>query len=238
MTVTLVEAILADVGGLPKDEVVNTFVFDKAEVAADLTLAIDGFYRTLGAGGNFFLAHWLGNSRLRGPGGLTIKCYDITAHLDGSPHGGPFNTTAFAALPASASATNLPSQCAVSVYGVAAPPTSLVGVSATVPSTEAAIDQGAPATHAIVTRPMARRRAHIQFGPLIAEGVDATGHVSSNLVSDLKFAAAQLLSSFPSWAVWSRRDAAVHRIVSGWVDRTVHTVRRRTEPSTGRLFFP
>lgn len=232
---TLAVVILPDVDGLPKDEVINTFVFGAG--ADDIVTHLKAFYNDTAAGATNPLAYYISSSRNRATDVCKIEEYDITGHLDGSPHGGPYAIESFT-LGGPASAICLPSQNAVSAFAVAAPAVGL-GSSETVPSDERARDEGAPASYTAISRPQARRRSHIQFGPLVANvSTESTGHVSNLLRNDLGRALNALFVAATFWSVWSRRDAALYPITHGWVDSSVHTVRRRTEPTIGRTLWP
>jgi hypothetical protein len=233
--ICLCQVVLPDINGLPKDEIVNTFAFGAA--VTNPIGPLTNFYIVQGASSANALSWWIGNSRSRVANACQIRLYQLTDHLHGEPHGSPLQVASFT-LPAPRTPSNVPSQVAVSVFAVAGANPGVPGVAETVKSTEAAIDQGAPPTHGATSRPAARNRAHIQFGPLVAEAADPTGHVTSALVTDLAGACQDLLAAMPQWSVWSRMDGLLKPVTRGWVDRSFGTVRRRKEPSTGRLAWP
>lgn len=160
--------------------------------------------------------------------------YDITGHLGGGDVGSPIFTALGAALPAPSTLLNAPrGVCAVLAFnsGTGSP---VSGPSASLPTTEAAQDQGAPATHTGVTRPRSRHEGRIYFGPLnlnTFQTSDPSGRtiIHPNLVADLADGAHALSGAGVGWAQWSRRDAAVHNVIGGWIDNSTHYQRRREE---------
>src|SRR6267378_2348779 len=108
MTVILTTATLANVTNLPVDEFVNSFVFQGASVPLTVGIAepaVADFYNgTTGAG--LSIASQLSAIVSRAIP-VQLKSYDITAALNGSPHGTPVSMTTFV-LAAGSSATGLP----------------------------------------------------------------------------------------------------------------------------------
>jgi hypothetical protein len=230
--------------GIPKDDSVNDWVFDgPTHVATDFISAgsdaLSAFYHTLGA-------FW-GNGVKRTAPSFEIQVYDISGHLDGSPHGSPVETfvdpTGFTA-PA---ANGMPNECAVvlsftsTFYALALEH----GPTATLPSTDAAVDQGAPVTHTGKTRPRARHRGRVYLGPLTVQPVtpDLNGNavVSDAFIGDIIAAWTTMNTSTiaAGWrqSVWSRRDAAIYPVAGGWVDNRFDSQRRRQTAATVRTTF-
>lgn len=87
--------------GLPKDKVVNTFAIgEQASVRGTdvpaLKTALKRVYTTATAGsGGQPLGGWLGPQLSRVANACQIKLYDLNGHLDGSPHGSPFDIDSF-----------------------------------------------------------------------------------------------------------------------------------------------
>lgn len=194
------------------------------------------------------LAYYLSPDISRATNAVQITYTDVTAHLDGSPAGSPVHVSSFT-LGAAASAAGLPTQVAACV-GYRAPYGSDVerGTTATLPSTDAAIDQGAPSTHSGVTRPRARDRGRIYLGPLnkvcshnlqVASG--SVNLLDSAFVTDLTAWCHAVflthLSGDPNqWNVvnWSRRAARVQSVGFFYVDEGFSIIRRRGDTTEAR----
>lgn len=249
----LARAVLQDVSGLTKDQYEMGLVF----VAADPVDAADGI--------NAFLAgSWL-------PGGTPGKLidflsptvdfanpatrydvYDISAHLDGAPHGAPvFSRPAVLASGARAG-SELPGQLAAcaSYHSAFGALLERGPADPAIPTPELAVDFGAPATHAGQDRLKARRRGRLYFGPLGNTAMGGDGTVSSTLKEMLQRAmqgltpgaigtgtpARGVAGAALGWNVWSRRNASVYPVTGGWVANELCTQRGRAE-NTGRVVW-
>jgi hypothetical protein len=173
-----------------------------------------------------------------------INWTDVTAHLDGSNAGSPYRTDTFT-LPAANSATALPGALAAVVayranYGGAIEK----GPVASLPTPDDAIDYGAPPTHMGQTRPRARMRSRLFFGPCESSLTLTTsgGLLYGPFKTDLGIAMAALESTWNSGAanqfnlvVWSKRDAAVHTAKNYFVSEAFGVVSRRSDPSFLRV---
>lgn len=221
MAEILAQVVLPSASGLPENNVVNTFAFltpsvgivtsEVTAVATDLA----AFYTT-NPGGQAIGAY-IGEHISRSLS-ARIKFYDLTGHLDGTPHGSPFMETTFV-LPASAVGSELPAEVAICISFQAA--------------------YGADAEFGPGTRPRSRDRGRVFIGPLTGAVLffDATQgdvRVISTARVDFKNAAKALRDSTTSaWAVWSRKNAVLEPVVSVWVDDAIDIQRRRgVKPST------
>lgn len=150
--------------------------------------------------------------------------YDISAHLNGSPHGAPFdmgNTSS----PLGVDGSSLPGQIALVVDYHA----DLTGISEFGPS----------------SRPRARRRGRHYHGPMPISALDEDSTTNIPFWKAAQVAAFvgayhTLLAGVPAgieWDVWSRKDAAVYPIIGGWVDTTPHRARHREEPTNVKVFW-
>jgi hypothetical protein len=79
-------------------------------------------------------------------------------------------------------------------------------------------------------------------GPLSFGAVSTSGGaqclVSTGLINALHDAGARLLGlTGANWRVWSRRNAAVYTVATGWIDNEFDTVRRRRIKATARTTF-
>lgn len=181
----------------------------------------------------------------RAANACTIDWTDVTAHLDGSPAGTAFRTDAFT-LPACVGGFPLPPQVAAVVAYRRAYGSDLEhGATSSLPSSEAAIDQGAPATHTGTTRPRARDRGRFFFGPLASPCCDPAGGgalVGVSFKNDLQASLALLYPTANSGAAnqfnvvqWSRRAASVADVNYYYVDESFGTVRRRGDTTQSRV---
>lgn len=174
--------------------------------------------------------------------GVTLEVYDITGHLDGSDHGSPFWGDVFD-LPDNTAHGPLP-DLAAACLSFHADLTGIVesGAVGPIPTPEAAQDMGAPATHEGQTRPRARKRGRVFFGPLNDLCLDWTGPgnrpvLHANFLDDATFAMHRLANAGVGWAVWSRRDGAMHNVQGGWVDNRFTAQRKREEDASLRVLW-
>jgi len=197
-------------------------------VTSDLIEALQDFWTDIQTSGDA-LGNLLGHVVDRSTGG-TIEIYDITTHLDGSPHGSPI---------------------AMGTFTIPAP----IGTAAPLPEGCAAVcsfraDYGTDVEFGTGTRPRARDRNRFYFGPLDpATCLTLAGDFSTRLSTTLQDTLLQaivgldtIISGADSWAlqVWSRKNAAVKEPVLAWTDDRPDYQRRRTDPSSVRrtLAFP
>lgn len=181
---------------------------------AGVETAIEAFYNTT-------LATYLSPALSRATGAVSSSYYDIAAHLSGTPHGAPINVDYWTL--GSSGGDALPSQLAAVIDFHA--------------------DLSALSEFSGATRPRARHRGRHYFGPLmssaITNGNSGAGYQAKlygGLTSALQTAYANFLTAVgllvgTEWCVWSRKDAALHPIVGGWVDETPHVQRRVQDPA-------
>lgn len=242
-----IQVVLPDGDGIAQHEVVNTFnITDVSGAGARAAIAAEvvAFYN--GANTTWPVAKYLGQSRSRGANNAQIRFYDVTAHLNGSAAGSPVETVTFT-LGASFAAPEMAPQTAV-VLSYRSDDILTVpekgAADAAIPSSEAAIDQGAPAVHAGFDKPRARRRGRIYLGTMdstTAETIAGSlrSHVAVVAQVDIGVAFGRLVDNISELAspgevsVWSRRDAAFHAVnfitggTIGFVDSEFDVVRRR-----------
>lgn len=91
--------------------------------------------------------------------------------------------------------------------------------------------------------PSARRRGRIYLGPWEATAnTSSTGRPSTTVIGVITTAATNLLTASDSaaewtWAVYSRVDADIRLVSSGWVDNEWDIQRRRGHSSAARTLF-
>jgi hypothetical protein len=251
---------LASLSGLSVDQVINSFAVDFA-AAPDATAlgAVAGelvnFYNeNHGAG---YVAQYLSGELSRAAFASRIDIYDISASLAGTPHGSPIQTVTWT-LAAGLVAARLPAEVAVALSIVADQVLDVPEegeVDPDIPTAASAIAVGAPATHAGVTRPRARRRGRLYVGPLNVSALDETFPAGDTAINPpfanlVATAAQSLVSRLPlidpeaHWCVWSRRDAQLYALTDtedqlvGWIDDAFDTQRRRGRKATSRTLIP
>ena len=233
--------------GLPKDTVINDFAFPDVPAAGGAAIDIISFYNDPNITNNRKVAEFISQTISRVALACRIDVYplDTPGKLAGtSPLGSPVASAPWTLGPGNGTAA-LPSEIAI-VTSFHADLLNVLEhgpVSANLPSSEAAIDQGAPAVHSGVTRPRARRRGRIYIGPLqgaaLTTDITTEGRPVAALITALKESSARLQASVISdWGVWSRRDAAVRSVVGGFIDNALDTKRRRGQAALTRSVWP
>jgi hypothetical protein len=249
--VVLATAIMPHNSLLGRDNDENSFVFQAPDAdAATAAAAIDGaglvqhFYNS--ANPHHPLAWYLSSVLSRAAFACTIEYYDITGHLDGSPHGSPVLTVNWTLGAGDPGAFNLPAHDAavITTYGSGRAAAPVEGAVAAIPTDHRAQAEGAPATHSGRIRPKQRLTGRVYVGPL-RENV--LGYVLEEtvlldtFVSDMAAAAHRLgqesnaAGAVRPWSVWSRAGASVAAITGGNIDNRVDVQRRREIAATARL---
>jgi hypothetical protein len=219
---------LNHVSGKPEDRVQNTFCFEYPgayDPAKDVQIgaALAAFYNTTPTGGTGSLASRIGDPMVRTVTASRQDVYDITGHLDGSPHGSPMATYGWTLAAAGGSGSVLPAEVAITGSFHAA--------------------YGNLSEEIGNTRPKSRRRGRIYIGPLRQAVVlqDATtkrAYVDTTAVATLRGAMLDLMNdSNTNWCVWSRRDQLTLSVVGGFVDDGFDTHRSRGERAVTRNTF-
>lgn len=214
--VILAQVRLKSMSGFPRDDVINDFVFARADdfsagEADTLQGDLEDFYNVNFPATGQPLAYYIGGQMSRAAGAAETNFYDITTHLAGTPHGSPLETRNWQ-LGAQGGGSNLPEELAAVL--------SIHGDLTDVP--ERSGD----------TRPAARRRGRVYIGPLktIAFGTAAgleRVRILQTLMDSLVQAADHLQNEQPTWSVWSRAAAAVYPVTGGFVDDAPDIQRRR-----------
>ena len=113
--------------------------------------------------------------------------------------------------------------------------------STSIPSSDAAQDQGAPATHTGKTRPRASLRGRVFIGPLTAGVPDSNGHVTASAATVVQDAFDDLVGALSALAnsttivVWSRATASVAAVTWRIVPPIFGSQRRRVDPDAFRV---
>lgn len=232
---TLLVVTMPNKDGDPKDTVKMSFAFDDASAnPAIFTWCTDLFEHNFGTNA----LHGYIASCIDWPQ-ATMDQYDLTGHLDGSPHGSPVASAGPGSfVPPGAPDMSGANQTAMVIgfqaAGYATAPT--VTGSGEVPTPEQAQDYGAPATHIGNLKGKARQAGRIYFGPLAQSSIanDANNNpvVAGAILVDAAAAFTALKSGGANdhglhWSVWSRRDAVLRHVTQGWMDHGVKTRRTR-----------
>lgn len=222
----LVRAIMENVTGLPQDRVMNDFAFATGSTApssgeiTDVVGLVNNFYRDVPGSGINVPSSYISESIDRAAT-HTIEVYSITASGLGSPIAvepwlGPVTAGFSTALPNEVAAV-------LSFH-----------------ATQVGIAEEAPGG----TRPRARRRGRIYFGPLAIEAsryFDPNPRLVDEFLTSLRTAAgnlrdASVLEGVP-WSVWSRADQVLRPVTGGWTDNEPDTQRRRGNIATTRVVW-
>lgn len=243
---TLVRAVMEASTGLPTDRVVNDFAYTGALPLVGggidaVVGAIDGFYNA-GATGPDRLS-WYLSAFISRAATHHLEFYRI---VDG-PLGSPFHIRPWLgpANPGFSPTFFPPEVSAVLSFHADLVDVAEFGAPEAIPSTDAAIDQGAPATHVGTPRPKARRRGRVFVGPLNNAALNEdtpTCPLSAAFTLALRSAGSRLITDLASdgvngWGVWSRRDKAVRLVTGGWTDDAPDIQRRRGITPTTRALW-
>lgn len=227
--------------GIAEDTVVQTFVVNSHDAsvppsyAADVATKIGTMYNTApDAGGGYpnAIGRFLARSFDRAANRCMMKFYDITAHLDGSPHGSPVLQVPWT-LPAVGDDSSQPAETALAVtlrannwedQPVETPDSGDVGPE--------------------VDRPRARYSGRMYFGPFILTQSTYDAGWMSRPSDHLRNALAKTVVRFHqelfadgggALVVWSRKDATVRDVADVQVDNAWDNQRRRGAQPTNRL---
>lgn len=234
--------------GLAKDKVVNTFAIAEADPGATVSLAEEDyadafidFYTLTHASLTAALGAALSPALSRVADACVVKFYDITGHLDGSPHGSPFYLKTFT-LPAAGSAQAEPEEQAYCL--------TLEALDRNLQLVE--VPDGAD-PDAKPDRPRQRYTGRVYLGPF-CDGwkfTDANGMCRPNnpLQAGVRALGVRLAVAIDTISVdtaglgvWSRKNRAIRGVATVRTDDAWDTQRRRgasptavTRTATGEL---
>lgn len=226
--------------GLAEDAVVNTYAIrrdltenggDVTPVQGSIANALISIYNTTPAGtdriGSTFnnpLANYLSPVLSTNANACSVKLYDISADLSGTPHGSPFYAQAFT-LGAPGAGDALPNECSM------------------VLTLEAEGREAAPVENSDGSaRPKSRYTGRIFYGPFRTAATSGNGDGRpSNTLADTIIAAFKAaddalvaLAGVNGFGVWSRTDAVMRRCDFVSVDNAWDTQRRRGNAPSAR----
>lgn len=224
---TLIRAIMQSWTGLPEDKIVHDFAFklaadpatDPETYDANLTAAfgfIDDFYRADDGTGHFlgsYISRAVPRTVTHELAAYVIVAGDLGSPVRVDPWLGPVDA---------------PDQ-----YGY---PEELSGV------LSFKADYGGALEIVGATRPRARHRGRLFFGPL-ASGAIERGTIPYRLaevsfLTTLRNCAVRMMDDSTAagtpWGVWSRKDTVVRPVIGGWTDNAPDIQRRRGVGPTAR----
>lgn len=231
---TLLTLTFEHASGIPENRVVWTFPLQTIDLLdptnAELDLAMANMVDFLNeAQTTADLASYLSDELSRTAGAVTIRCYDLDGHLDGSAHGSPIRSVT-TTLDAAAANSELPAECAVVLT------TRGVGWESALVEAPDGADPGS-----LVDRPRQRLSGRNFIGPLnnatadmISNAVRVTPIFVTDLLDAAEDLAADMIADGWNWMVWSRVNAAMVRVDDVQVDNAFDTMRKRGPDSTIR----
>lgn len=228
----LVVANLPAASGIPADAVTNTFAVAGGDPASatsrdGVLVAFGDFYSAAAPVALTSLGEYLGGQLSRAALACTLKLYDITNDLAGTPHGSPIGEFDFT-LDGNAASDSMPNEVACVV--------TLEAIGRSEAQVEGPND----------TRPRQRRSGRVFFGPLARTGLgnmSTTPTIATGLITHFGAAFQKLqddlvaLGAGESLGVWSRTDATVRAVEAISVDNAPDIQRRRGIRATSRTRF-
>lgn len=201
--------------------------------AGDVSVAIQHFYTVAASGGFAFYPKM--SYSVNGAAGLQWTAYDITTHLNGSPHGAPINSGTYALSGMGAPTQPMPEGVAAVLsfrrdYGT---------------DVEFIRD---PVTHKVIARPRGQDRGRMYLGPLnytnmeLAPTTNRTRFLASfcnGIIAQLNASLTITDSGSNVWKFshWSKKKASVANVVQIWADDRPDYQRRRTDQSAVKYQF-
>lgn len=235
MSDILVTTTLPAENGKTEDAVVNSFAIrmtgaTPAEAAAVAIPAVEAFWESIPPTQGSPLGAFIGATQERSAEMCIARAYDITTHLDGSPHGSPVAEDAFS-LPAALNAETGVAQVA-GVITLRARAFSDVQVE--IP--------GGPGDPAPTVRPRARRTGRLYIGPLttpaLVFGAGVPARLSAGFRANAVHSAEMLQDTLEAlgavWCVWSRAGGTLHAVIRAECDDSPDVIRSRKVDQSAR----
>lgn len=227
------------VSGFPEDSVVNTLAisapsgFDAATHGPAFRNAWRDFFNVANPASGIDIASRIGKSVSRAVDGIEFDLYDITGHLDGSPHGSPVWSGAWT-LNADSGTQNLPREIAIAL--------TLRGTSWQTQPVETP-DDADPGIEP--QRPRQRHTGRIYLGPWRLQAVQNEvtpyeARPSVVLMDDLLNRAGVFADALDAalagtvWCIWSRSMTFLHTVTHVQVDNAFDVIRKRGADPTVR----
>lgn len=239
---------LQHVSDLPEDVIANQFIVGTpigVEIVQSnsglITFPLDRFYDVALPGDAAAWSQFLG-AGLNRAAGITTRIYDVTDHLDGTPHGSPVAVANAVWNTPPVTPDVLPEECALNLnleawFAGDPPPVE-------VPDNAFPFDVDDP--DAAPDRPRQRRSGSVVLGPfgvLANETVAGKARPDDQMRAQILEAAQRLALEWRGggggttpveWLQWSRKNAAVSLVERVWLDNSWDTQRSRGAASTSR----
>jgi hypothetical protein len=224
VTALLAQVVFPHFDGIPADRVVNSFCFitavpPDAGTFDDINAALSDFFNVAPAGGNTLASRMSSSISRTAP--TSVNIYDLTGHLDGTAHGSPVATRVFNLGAHAGTGPDLPEEVAI------------CGSFRTLYATDAEFGAG--------TRPRARDRGRIYWGPLTSDVITQDSGTMRVRVKDTvrndfvaKMAHLRDTPTDFSWAVWSRKNQTTDPVTNVWCDDAFDIIRARGEKAIVR----
>lgn len=206
----------------------TTFVTQDITDVSSLVTQITASFNAIPSGGSNKPCVYVGNTISRATNACMVNVYDVTTHLNGTPAGSPVLVSSFT-MPTSGS-VNGPPEGVCAAITLQAP-------------------YGTDVEFAPGTRPRARDRGRIYFGPLTAPAItsEATTNrqvLSTSVMGDLTkwIKAINVItttghSCLYNLGVWSRKNAAMKSLQEVWIDDRPDYQRRRADQGATRTIL-
>lgn len=227
-TAALAVVSFANRNGIAKDAVVNDIAFTIPGIADVNTFgvlaeaSVEDFYN--GANTTHTLAYYMAYSLDRTAGMATTKWYDLTGHLNGTPHGSPGRVDTWTLGAVGGGLGLAPAECAACLSFHSA--------------------YGGDLEESGATRPKQRDRGRIYLPLNNGAMGDVAGFGNPELLAAFRTDCTVAMKRFhdavaglagaPNWAVWSRAKATVQAVIAGSVDNAPDTQRRRGFKATAK----
>lgn len=198
----------------------------------DLTTQVGNSLNAVAPGASNPPSNWLSPVLDRSANKASVSATDIAGHLDGSPAGSPIVTHSFTLANPTGTAGYPEGNCSVITFQAPY-------------GTDVEFGGSPPGT----TRPRARDRGRIYFGPVIptASFVNTDGHPEplGTFKTDLlkwikKIAALATAPGTINWllGVWSRKNSVIKSLLEAWIDNRWDYQRRRSDQGSLRQIEP
>jgi hypothetical protein len=164
--------------------------------------------------------------------GLTLRAYDISSHLDGTPHGSPAYVESYTVPASTLSERDLPSECATAI--------TLEGLGRAAAPVEIADDSDPDSAP---ERPKQRHTGKLYFGPLNTGTVELVSSIPrvkasyrDDAIAATKNCAANVaaIGTGAALCVWSRVDAALRPLEAVSIDNAFDIMNSRGEKPSVR----
>jgi hypothetical protein len=198
---------------------------DVQDLTSHVTLSLNAIPAGAVAAPTYYMSNSLDRAALH----ASVKVYDVTGHLNGSPAGSYVFLETWTVGSSGVAGSNPEGICAVITLQA---------------------NYGSDVEFAPGARPRARDRGRIYFGPLMPNCFGTSGATNrSTLTSQIRtdltawIKAINLYTTGPhsvpyALQVWSRKNATTKPLVETWMDDRPDYQRRRSDQSTVRTVVP